>query len=832
MTLHSLKTKIALAALVVTLAVLLIMASMLYVLQVRPVAGQVEGRVMEAMQAFIACQMELKVESGIVGSTMLAAQPMVREFLQGGADTALREVLAQQRDHYAAVSNYRGIFSEIIDAQGVSLLRSWNLDAPRADRSGNALVREVMDSRRANGAFGFTERGVVITSVTPVLGAGEELLGLVTMVQGVGSISRDFTRLVGGSWIMLVDGEYVQDRFGSRQPIAHLGEIDARYVMAHNTWFAPEVVELTRAIYTPTHGDQTHLYLRDGHIVIDLPAFDEEGRVFARQVFMLEDTEYQMAVTQAQQQAWITLAAVLIGILFLSGLIVWLVGRLVITPLARFSAVMARIQDSGNLGLRVAVKSRDEVGRAGEAINHHLDQVNRIMQQATAAISALSHGDLEQRIEGDYVGDLAQLKQGINRSTDNVQAMIQQIALSLHKLSVGEFDFQVHHQAEGAFATILQNINRAMHDLNDIMADINQVMAQMAQGSFRGRIQVEAQGQLAQIKHNVNGTLDTLEIMIEEISSVMQAQGEGDLTRVVQRQCAGDLHVLKQAINLNSERWRDIIEQVLLTTQTVTEAAGEVAKGSASLSDSVQQQAASVEQTTATTAEIDVAIHENADKAKQANHLVESQLQGHSVRAAQVMQQTIQAMTEIQASSNKINEIVGLIDGIAFQTNLLALNAAVEAARAGEHGRGFAVVAGEVRVLAQRSADAAKDIKGLIAETVARINQGTALASESERMVTQMSQSIAEVTTMMNAITAASVQQSHSVSEIKQAFGLIDGVTQQNAALVEETSVAAESLQDQARHLGERVAFFRIHESEGVRVLSGPAPRPALPHYK
>jgi methyl-accepting chemotaxis protein len=227
-----------------------------------------------------------------------------------------------------------------------------------------------------------------------------------------------------------------------------------------------------------------------------------------------------------------------------------------------------------------------------------------------------------------------------------------------------------------------------------------------------------------------------------------------------------------------------------------------------SLSDSVQQQAASMEETSATMTEMNSAIEANANNAVNVDKL-EHELQKNSVNAGQVMKQTINAMGEIQESSKRIEEIVTLIDSIAFQTNLLALNAAVEAARAGEHGRGFAVVAGEVRALAQKSADAAREINQLIGDSISVINRGTELASESEAVLTQMNTSIDNVTQMIGDIANSSSEQSRGVNEVNQALHLIDEVTQNNAALVEETSAAAQSMQDQADELEKQMQFFK-----------------------
>lgn len=207
-------------------------------------------------------------------------------------------------------------------------------------------------------------------------------------------------------------------------------------------------------------------------------------------------------------------------------------------------------------------------------------------------------------------------------------------------------------------------------------------------------------------------------------------------------------------------------------------------------------------------AEMNAAVENNTDSAEAANNVV-GKVQTEVTQAGSVMEKTIEAMNSIQQSSHEIADIVTLIDSIAFQTNLLALNAAVEAARAGEHGRGFAVVAGEVRALAQKSANAAKDIKGLIELSVDRIDHGTSMASESGHVIKDVIKSIDEITGMIQQINSASHEQSEGVRQVHHAVGDIDAATQQNAHLVEQTSNSAFELNSQASALSENMAFFK-----------------------
>lgn len=302
---------------------------------------------------------------------------------------------------------------------------------------------------------------------------------------------------------------------------------------------------------------------------------------------------------------------------------------------------------------------------------------------------------------------------------------------------------------------------------------------------------------------------------VNESNTVLNAFSQGDLTQRVQGDYEGNLGELKNAINQTAVELSDLIAKVQEVANVVYGEAEEVRQGSIDLNDRVQRQAAALEETSATMHEMSSAVQNNNRNAEEATTLSEG-VQKKALEGDKVMQNTIQAMSGIEESSQRINDIVALIDSIAFQTNLLALNAAVEAARAGEHGRGFAVVAGEVRSLAQKAADAAKDITGLVSDSSARVTQGSELATQSGASLREMTEEVAQVHKMMQQITQASQEQEQGVGQVHQAIAEIDGTTQQNAALVEETAATSEAMKQQAENLLNMVKGFKMSDNRNA----------------
>lgn len=343
-----------------------------------------------------------------------------------------------------------------------------------------------------------------------------------------------------------------------------------------------------------------------------------------------------------------------------------------------------------------------------------------------------------------------------------------------------------------------------------VESEVSKLVEAAAAGNFSQRIVIEGkEGFFLKLAEGLNALVTTADKGLNDVARVLGAIAKGDLTEKITGDYFGTFGELKNYCNETTNSLTAMLSDIRIAAETIFTASSEIAQGNADLSSRTEQQAANLEETASSMEELTSTVKLNADNAKQANVLAE-QASTVASDGGSLIQQVVTTMNDINQSSQKIADIIGVIDGIAFQTNILALNAAVEAARAGDQGRGFAVVASEVRTLAQRSANAAKDIKGLISDSVNKIESGNALVGKSGDTMKEIVTAIKRVNDIMAEIAAASAEQSTGIEEVSTAVSQMDEMTQQNASLVEEAAAAAESLQSQADQLTRNVAQFRL----------------------
>ncbi|WP_082850196.1 methyl-accepting chemotaxis protein [Halioglobus sp. HI00S01] len=408
------------------------------------------------------------------------------------------------------------------------------------------------------------------------------------------------------------------------------------------------------------------------------------------------------------------------------------------------------------------------------------------------------------------------------------------------KIHVLDLVFQVNAtMIEGANGEYLGNIVEwvDMTEQHNAETELSALVSAASEGDFSISMDVERyQGFYRDLGTTINGIM----VGLKDLSEVLASLSQGDLTCGMNGQYDGLFAKFKEDVNGTVDVLRDMVNQILTSSTNISSSSSEISEGNSDLLQRTESQASSLEETASSMEEMTAAVKSSADNARQANQLAASARE-QAETGGQVVSRAVDAMSEINKSSNQIAEIISVIDEIAFQTNLLALNAAVEAARAGEQGRGFAVVAAEVRNLAQRSAEAAKEIKALIKDSVAKVDDGSRLVGESGNTLTEIVTAVKKVSDIIAEIAAAAQEQSLGIDQVNTAVSQLDEVTQKNAAMVEEAAAASESMAEQSNGLIQLMEFFNIGENDsspaaparGGRAQSqGRPPRAAAPRRK
>ena len=503
----------------------------------------------------------------------------------------------------------------------------------------------------------------------------------------------------------------------------------------------------------------------------------------------------------------------------LLGAIYWLIRRDVAKPLGGEPATVTELANriaAGDLSMQIEVKPGD-TGSVMAGMKTMQASVQALVSDAAMLSAAAVAGKLATRADAmKHRGEFSRVIDGVNQTLDAVIGPLNVAASYVDQISKGAIPAKITDSYNGDFNAIKNNLNVCIDAVNALVADARLLSRAAVEGKLETRAdEARHQGDFRKVVEGVNATLDAVIGPLNQGMRVFEALSRGDLTEKITDNYQGDFGKLKEDANLTVEKLAEIVTQIKESTESINVASREIASGNADLSHRTEVQASSLEQTASSMVELTGTVKQNAESARQANQLAAGASEV-AVKGGQVVGQVVTTMSSINASSKKIVDIISVIDGIAFQTNILALNAAVEAARAGEQGRGFAVVATEVRMLAQKSAAAAKEIKALIGDSVDKVGAGTRLVDEAGTTMNEIVNAVKRVTDIMAEITAASQEQSTGIEQVNNSIAKMDEVTQQNAALVEQAAAAAESMEEQAGNLARAVAMFRLTQQTGL----------------
>lgn len=530
--------------------------------------------------------------------------------------------------------------------------------------------------------------------------------------------------------------------------------------------------------------------------------------VLNSEIMQQTDLLLEQAVEAKQRETVLTLGFSLL-VLFLLLVGAYQLVRSITRPLQQLMRVITQVTENGDFSQRIdedLIRQRCEVGAMSGSFNQLMGEFQSAVDEISVVMAAVSEGAFGRRVSADLKGDLGQLKESINRSTSSTQRAISAVNGVMQGVAGGMFDLRVDHELKGDLAVFSTNVNAAVNELQVMSDSLSEVMGAIVQGDFSYRMPEQVEGQ---VRVDVDQAMHAMERVIGEVSEVMGAVADGDLNRTIDGEYPGQLASLKGAINNSLKNQCKVVEEVNQSADSIRSHAQSIASGSVDLSQRTAEQASSLEKAAGSMGQMAGSVRDNAENSENASQLVESAKQDAS-EGVRVASEVTFAMQKIAASSGQISQITEVIDSIAFQTNLLALNAAVEAARAGEHGRGFAVVAGEVRSLAQRAADAAKEINELSNDTQARVDEGNMLVTKSGAALESINLSVERVSQIVGEITTASREQAHGIELVNQSVKQLDHANQQNGALVKGTAKSSQSMDEEAQKLVSLMDYFKV----------------------
>jgi methyl-accepting chemotaxis protein len=793
-------------------AVVILAIGVVVIFQIRTALfEEAAGNLMQSKEQQINSNFKLKMETGIAALYgITSTTPQLAGLIESKDVDGVRTLVGIIPELFKVDTGFKNIRINVFDAEGNIFVRS-SVASPDPEFGKSSAFRagfkELIEGKRLSySGIDLARSGVVMSSLVAIKNTEGKLAGIIEFQSGFGSINKEFVKQ-GVQFVQVLNEESLKlYTKGAENP--KIGDMP----LVHPTQFA-DSLEWYQGLAMDRF-DVKGVSIQGDKIVLRVDLTSGTGKPIGyRYVGMdLDHPELQAVVEQTDVIIIDMLIIIVVMLLLLMLLLYWVLGRVVSQPLQRVEHGLLQVANTGRMNLAVSYQSDDEVGRMVTTLTQVFKEIANGVSQANQVVAAIGQGDFSKRLTGEFVGDFAELQQGVNSSAQSVSFMMDELTKVMQGLSCGLFDIKMDERVAPAFR---QQVDQAMREVSSVIADIGRVMSQMEQGYLNHRVEVDCHGDLLALKSSINNTLNALGSAFHDIEHVMVQQTTGNIESMPRIDQNGEVGMVQNTMALSMTNIASIITEVRTSLTQAVNGVMNVNRSIGDISGQMQEQAAALEQSSATAEEMQRQAQSMQGQANDVASLMQ-QMQTHVEATRHVMAGTIEAMQTIQQKSQQIESIVAMIDGIAFQTNLLALNAAVEAARAGEHGRGFAVVAGEVRSLAQKTADAAKDIGQLIVSTVADVDRGNEQVKQTELAVAQVEQGAQQVQERIAVMRVSAEQTATGVNELHQAISVLDSAIQENTAGVEAISHTAERISQQSNSVLTSLSFFKLTNLNGL----------------